>query len=291
MGTIADPPFRSVAVVGLGLIGGSIALGLRRKWPAMTVVGVDRPDVLSAASRLGAITAQQERLEDLGGDELIVLAAPVPGIIELIGALGRAPVSALVTDVGSTKRHIMRAAASASLRFIGGHPIAGAASAGLAHARPELFDRREWLIVSNGGSDGDVQALERLVAGLGAVPRRIAADAHDRLMAYVSHLPQLLATTLMTTAGEAVGKDGLAAAGPGFADMTRLASSPVDIWRGIVATNGDYISEALNALVAALPLGGDKVADAARIEAMFRRANGWVEEMRRTRTRNDPPPA
>jgi prephenate dehydrogenase len=280
MGEIAaggEAPFRSVAIVGLGLIGGSIAMGLRKRWPAMTVLGVDRPEIIAEAVRLDAITDGRGRAEDLEADELIVLASPVPSIIELVAGLGRNRCRALVTDVGSTKRHIMTAARAASVRLVGGHPIAGAARAGLAHARPDLFRDREWLLVQDGGTEEDVRSLEDLVRGLGAAPRRISADAHDRLMAYVSHLPQILASALMTTAGDAVGREGLAAAGPGFADMTRLASSPAEIWCGILASNGDHIAEALRAFVSALPLGADGLAETSRIEALFQGANDWAK--------------
>ena len=103
----------------------------------------------------------------------------------------------------------------------------------------------------------------------------MAADTHDRVMAYVSHLPQLLATALMSTAGRAVGAEGPAAAGPGFGDMTRLASSPADIWRGILASNADYVREAMMALTATLSAGDP--ADAAHVEALFHDAHAWVE--------------
>jgi prephenate dehydrogenase len=140
----------------------------------------------------------------------------------------------------------------------------------------DLFERRDWLIVPNGADEPDVERLSRFVRALGAVPRRVHADAHDRVMAYVSHLPQLLATALMATAGDAVGREGLGQAGPGFADMTRLASSPPDIWRGILATNADYIAEALRALAGALPIAGGQLAESARIEQLFQKANEWA---------------
>ena len=285
-----DAPFSSVAIAGLGLIGGSIALGLRRAWPGVRVIGVDRPDVLAAARRIGAIAEDRRRVSELVDAEVVVLAAPVPDILQLLREAGDASLGALVTDVGSTKRRIMGAARAGSLRFVGGHPIAGAASGGLANARADLFEGREWLVVPNGGAPADVGRVERLVAALGATSRRVDADAHDRLMAYVSHLPQLLATALMSTAGAAVGAGGLAAAGPGFADMTRLASSSLEIWRGILDTNGDYIAEAADALVSALPASSTALADRARIDELFERANEWVGEMRRTKSADEPAP-
>jgi len=272
---MVDPPFRSVGIAGLGLIGASIALAVRRAWPGVAVVGVDRPEVTEAALRGGIVTIAVEDVTALDGVELVVLAAPVPEITKLIQSAGDAGLEMLVTDVGSTKRQIMADAAAANLRFVGGHPIAGAAAAGLSNARADLFVNREWLIVPGGALDSDVSALEQLARGLGALPRRIDADVHDRVMAYVSHLPQLLATALMTAAGSAVGRDSLSMAGPGFADMTRLAASPLDIWRGILGTNADYIGEALQALVAALPLAGDGAADPARLDAIFRDAHKW----------------
>lgn len=276
MGEVTEPPFRSVAIAGLGLIGGSIALGLRRAWPGVRVIGVDRPDVLAAARRIGAIAEDRRRVSELEDAQVVVLAAPVPDIVQLLREAGDASLGALITDVGSTKRRIMGAARAGSLRFVGGHPIAGAASGGLANARADLFEGREWLVVPNGGDPADIGGVERLVAVLGATSRRVDADEHDRLMAYVSHLPQLLATALMSTAGAAVGAGGLTAAGPGFADMTRLASSPLEIWRGILDTNGDYIAEAADALVSALPASSTALADRTRIDELFERANQWA---------------
>ena len=278
MSTEADPPFRSVAVVGLGLIGGSIALSLRQAWPSAAVIGVDRPEVSAAAHRLGATTESRASVEELQDVELIVLATPVPEIVRLIGAAAAAKLDAIVTDVGSTKRLVTEAAASAALRFVGGHPIAGSAHGGLTHARPDLFAGREWLLVPGGAPEDDVRRLERLVIeGLRAEPRRIDAAAHDRAMAYVSHLPQLVATALMKTAGAAVGPDGLDVAGPGFSDMTRLASSSAEIWRGILASNADFVAEALDAFISALPSTVSALRDPGSIDRLFAEANAWVD--------------
>jgi prephenate dehydrogenase len=270
----ADPPFRTVGIVGLGLIGGSMALGLRRRWPSIEVLGVDVPEVVATARRLEAITGERQRLDELQDVDVVVLAAPVPQIAALLAAAERAGLRGTVTDVGSTKRHVMAAARGVS--FVGGHPVAGSAQSGIAHARADLFERREWLVVPGTAAEPAVQQVEALALGLGARPRRLDAETHDRLMAYVSHLPQMLATALMTTAGNAVGLEGLAAAGPGFADMTRLASSSGDLWRGILATNADFIAEAIRALMATLPETAAAVEDAGRIDALFRAANQWA---------------
>jgi len=272
-----DPPFRTVGIVGLGLIGGSIGLGLRRCWPTVDVLGVDEPEVLSAARRLGAVNGVRERLEELQDADLIVLATPVPQIATLLEAAAGADLRGTISDVGSTKRQIMAAAHGVRGRFVGGHPVAGSAQSGVAFARPDLFDRREWLIVPGDAAQAAVEGVEALARGLGARPRRLDAVTHDRLMAYVSHLPQILATVLMATAGNAVGQEGLAAAGPGFADMTRLASSPADLWRGILASNADFVAEAVAALKAGLPTTPTALEDIGRIEAMFRAASRWAD--------------
>jgi prephenate dehydrogenase len=270
-----NPPFARVGIVGLGLIGGSIALGLRRRWPEVQVIGVDRPEVAADAHRLGAISDTRGALGNLQSADLVVLATPVPEILASLDEARAAGIAGMVTDVGSTKRHIVTRAGELGIRFVGGHPMAGAAHAGLRHARADLFDGREWMIVPGTASPDDVDLLEATIRGLGAAPRRIDADVHDRLMAYVSHLPQLLASALMSVAGDAVGAQGLASAGQGFADMTRLAASHPDVWRGILSTNADYVAEAVRTLIDRLPADAPALADVTAIDALFRRANTW----------------
>ena len=271
-----DPPFAHVGIAGLGLVGGSIALGARAAWPSVRITGVDRADVLSDAARQGAIDERGAALADLRGCDLVVLAAPVPAILDLVAEAGTARLRALITDVGSTKRQIMAAAARAALpNFIGGHPIAGAEHGGLSHARPELFAGRPWMIVSEPAApDSALTRLEQFVRGLGAEPRRVDATSHDRAMAYLSHLPQLMAVALMTAAGEACGEDGLADAGRAFHEMTRLASSPSDVWRGILSTNGDFVAEALDTFTAGLP-AARMLGDGPAIDALFAAARAW----------------
>src|SRR5207244_8827561 len=145
----------------------------------------------------------------------------------------------------------------ARFTFVGGHPLAGAARGGLEHARPDLFVGRPWLLTPGGVLEGmpphdAVERLSAFIVALGATPRIVDADAHDRLLAFLSHLPQLTASALMQVVGEAVGNEGLALAGRGLADTTRLASSPPDIWTDIVATNADEIDVALGKLIAVL---------------------------------------
>jgi prephenate dehydrogenase len=225
--------FRSVAVVGRGLIGGSIELALRER--GLPVVALDRGDDL-------------RRIDSAA---LVVLCAPVRANLEILDGLRNsvAPVT-LITDVGSTKAAMT--AAAAGMRFIGGHPVAGAAQGGLAHARGDLFEHRPWILTRGGGSAEDEARLERFVASLGAQPAWMAPDDHDRLFAFISHLPQLTISALMDVVSRGVGADGLRLAGEGLRDSTRLASSPAGVWQDILATNRPAIVEALDALIAAL---------------------------------------
>jgi prephenate dehydrogenase len=291
----AAPIFQRIGIVGLGLIGGSMALAARQIWPAALVIGVDSKDVLELAMRLHAIDVAADDLVVLAEADLVVLAAPIRQNVALVAELDehvRTP--AVVTDTGSTKREIVAAADALPERFtfIGGHPLAGAARGGLEHARPDLFRGRPWLLTPTGAgarrrppADGgrglrssDDEALDKLrafIQALGAAPRSIPVDAHDRLVAFLSHLPQLTASALMKIVGDAVGEEGLALAGRGLVDTTRLASSPADIWKDIAVTNADEIGAALDALIALLQ---DLRADLGRgdvLEAIFSDAARW----------------
>jgi prephenate dehydrogenase len=281
-----DPPFDGIGIVGLGLIGGSIALAVRRAWPDVRIAGVDRPEVVARALDRQVIHEARASIAELGESHLIVLATPVLEMPRLLKDAARASCRALVTDVGSTKRHVMAAAEGLGLAFIGGHPVAGSAVGGLDQARADLFEGRPWLIVS-GAAGTATDRLERFVRALGAIPDRIDADVHDRLMAYVSHLPQLVSSTLMATAGRRVGDAGLRVSGRGFADMTRLASSSPEIWEGILATNADYIAEAASALVAALPATDRDLRDAPSVAHLFQSAHDWLGRLSAMKSRHD----
>jgi prephenate dehydrogenase len=273
------PPSDRVGIAGLGLIGGSIALGLKRQWPGVTILGFDHGPVLDEAARSNVIDERCESFRDLESAGLVVLASPVPAIIDAVREASDAPWQMTITDVGSTKRRIM--AAAGSLRgFVGGHPMAGAEHGGFANARADLFEGRPWLVVPGNNPDEDrLAAVEQLARSLGATPHRIDPDTHDRVMAFVSHAPQLISCALMAAAGQGVGEGGLALAGRGLADLTRLASSPSDVWQGILATNADYIAEALDAFTRVLPSTLHEVRDPDRIEQLFAEARMWRDRL------------
>jgi prephenate dehydrogenase len=275
------PIFHKIGIVGLGLIGGSIALAARQIWPTSLVIGVDNKDVLETAMRLHAIDVAADDPIVLAEVDLVILAAPVRTNIELLRELDdHVHQPAVVTDTGSTKRAVVEAARRlpAKFTFIGGHPLGGGAKGGLENARPDLFKGRPWLLTPTGEKSDAFDKLSAFVRALGAEPRALDVATHDRVLAYLSHLPQLTASALMQVVGDAVGQDGLALAGRGLADTTRLASSPPEIWRDIVATNADEIGPALDVLIAMLQdlrrdlPAGDRLTDVFSGAAIWRRA-------------------
>jgi prephenate dehydrogenase len=252
----AEPPFQRIAIVGFGLIGASLGLAVRRLWPSALVIAVDRRHVIETAMRMHAADVGGDDLVLAAEADLVVLAAPVLANIAILGELaGCIPGDAIVTDVGSTKRDIVAAARALPprLRFVGGHPLAGAAVGGVESSRPDLFQGRPWILTPEDEAAAETgRRLSRLIEAVGARVQTMAPDAHDALVAYLSHLPQLAASALMHVVGEHAGADGLALAGRGLRDTTRLASSPANIWRDIAASNQDNIARAIDELVAIL---------------------------------------
>ncbi len=280
MGSLIEPPFPRIAIVGVGLIGGSIALAVKRRWPSSTVVGIDRPSVLETARRLSVIDHGSETLDGVAGAQLVILAAPVLQNAAVLRELPDRTDRAVVTDVGSTKRAILEAARGLPPRlpFVGGHPLAGAAAGGVETARPDLFTDRPWLLTrSPSTTDAALDSLTAFVSALHAVPRIIDAEEHDRLLAFLSHLPQLAVTALMHVVGDHAGAEGLALAGRGLHDTTRLASSPASPWRDIVASNGDNIENAIDAMIAALETlkSSTRLEHTADLERLFVSAARW----------------
>ena len=279
------PIFPKIGIIGLGLIGGSIALAAREIWPSSLVIAVDNKDVLETAMRLHAIDVAADDLIVLAEADLVILAAPVRQNLALLDELDeyvRQP--AVITDTGSTKREIVNAAKALPSRFtfIGGHPLGGAAASGLEHARPDLFKGRPWLFTPT--TDGGGESLEKLLAfavALGALPRTLDVAAHDRLLAFLSHLPQLTASALMHVVGEAVGEEGLGLAGRGLVDTTRLASSPAEIWRDIAATNADEIGPALDTLIGLLEDLRADLTTGEKLAEVFQDAGRWRDKLTR----------
>lgn len=254
-----EPFFKRIAIVGLGLIGGSWALALKKLDYAAHRTGFDLPDVLNQAVKSGAIHEPAEDLHKaVQNADLVILATPVGKILELLPRLKSSVLShALITDVGSTKQRILDFAKelpAGGAMFLGGHPLAGKEHSGFEFADAALFQDACYAIVPSSAmdlEDARVKAFVRLVESLGAKPFVMDAAAHDEAAAYLSHLPQLLSTGLAGMMEEKAGHANLPLqlAGSGFRDLTRLAESPYSMWRDICLTNTENIRAALDAII------------------------------------------
>ncbi len=273
------PVFEKIGIVGLGLIGGSIALAARQIWPTGLVIAVDRQEVLEKAMVLRAMDVASEDPVVLAEADLIILAAPVRQNMAILAKLPECVTGpAVVSDTGSTKRAMVATARALPPRFtfVGGHPLGGSAQRGIEHARADLFSGWTWLFTP--GDDRVHGALERLsafVSALGAIPRVMGPAEHDRLLAFISHLPQLTVSALMNVVGAAAGGEGLQLSGRGLLDTTRLASSPADIWKEVCVTNADEIAVALDALIERLQELRQGLESGQGIDQAFESANAW----------------
>ena len=242
-----------VAIVGLGLIGGSLARAVSaRGW---RVLGVDRRVVWRRARAVRAIASGDEDPRAAADAPLIVLAAPPQVNVALLRRLApRLAPATVVTDLGSVKAPIVRAARTLGLRtFVGGHPMAGRERSGFAASDAGLFRGQPWILTPDGATPAAVRAVRRLAREAGARVHTMAPGDHDRTMAFVSHMPQIVAWAIEAASrGDATAARHLALAGPGFRDMTRLARSPRPLWRQILAENRDEVARALSALSRAL---------------------------------------
>jgi prephenate dehydrogenase len=240
-----------LAIVGLGLIGGSVGLAARERVGAH-VVGFDPdPAVRAKAVEVGAIDVAADDPARLGGVDVAVVAAPVGVLAEAIGIACEACPGAVVTDVGSTKAALV--AAHPRDPYIGGHPLAGAEVAGVDNARADLFANATWYLTPRAGSEGILlERLHRFVVGLGAVPTIIDAADHDRLMAAFSHVPHVVANAMVAQATKALGDEAIPVVGPSFRDATRVAGANPALWAGIYDANRDAVLDGLDATIALL---------------------------------------
>jgi prephenate dehydrogenase len=272
-----------VGVVGVGLLGGSIALALRDRLGA-SVGGYDSSGkALVAALKRGVIDRACDSIAEAAREaEAVFVAVPVGALAGAIGeALAAAPRECVVTDVGSTKREIV--AAHDDPRFVGGHPLAGAETAGVRHARADLFDGATWYLTPSATTSGILyERLHRLLRGIGARPAAIEPETHDTILATVSHLPHVLANVLVSQAAQALaaGDERLPATGPSFRDATRVAGAPSDIWADIYLSNRDALTAEIDRTVERL----HDVRDAL-LQADRGRIGAWNEEAAADRRR------
>ena len=237
----------TVAIIGLGLVGGSLARALTAA--GYRVTGIDWPLVVRRAVRSGAVSAGATRAEAAAVCDLVVLAAPPATNIRLLRRLARVARPGLVlTDVSSVKGEIVREAERLGLRgFVGGHPMAGTEKRGFSASSKRLFEGATWWVVPS--RDGRANRVVReLVRAVGSRPVTTDAATHDRTMAFLSHLPQVVAWALRDAARrDPVARAHLRGAGPGFRGMTRLARSPRPLWRQILSANAVEMARALAA--------------------------------------------
>ena len=245
-----------IAVLGVGLIGGSIGLAAREGIEGVEVVGYGRsPERLARAVELSAIDRGAGSIDEaLDGADVCFCCAPVGALPDQVAAaLASAPAGCAVSDVGSVKRQL--AEEFADERFVGGHPVAGAETAGVEHARADLFDGAVWYLTPSNTSSGIVlERLHRVIAALRARPVAIDAESHDRMLATVSHLPHVLANVLVSQLAQRLGERGeqRPRVGPSFRDVTRVAGANSSVWTDIYLTNADAIADAIDAMTHAL---------------------------------------
>jgi prephenate dehydrogenase len=235
-----------IAVLGVGLIGGSIGLAVRERLDSAEVAGFDpAPGVLDVARERGAVDLAAASVADaVGGADACFVCAPVGALADLVAeALASADAGCVVTDVGSTKRVVAEAAADP--RFVGGHPIAGAETSGVEAARADLFDGAAWYLTPGERTEGLLyERLHRILVGFGAQTIAIDPETHDRLVATVSHLPHVLANVLVSQAARTLTEVGeaLPRVGPSFRDATRVAGANPAIWTDIYSANREAIA-------------------------------------------------
>ncbi|MGH2952934.1 MAG: prephenate dehydrogenase/arogenate dehydrogenase family protein [Solirubrobacterales bacterium] len=272
-----------IAVLGVGLIGGSIGLAARARLDA-EVTGFDLDaETLAHAGELGALDRAADSVAAaVDGAEIVFCAAPVGALPDLVaGALEASGAETVVTDVGSTKRALIDSVAGGggAERFVGGHPLAGAETAGVENARAELLEGARWYLTPTERSSGLLyDRLQRVVADLGARPQAIDATTHDRVMATVSHLPHVLANVLVREAAAALAEESerLPEVGPSFRDTTRVAGANPAIWADIFASNREAVADEAEAVAARLTEAARliRAGDAAMIDAWHAEAAG-----------------
>lgn len=291
-------PFPRIAVLGTGLIGGSFALAVRKSFPGVTVVGFDRPETAAKARAGGAVTETAPDLASAVRDaDLVYVALPIAATMEALPAIAAAAApNALVTDAGSTKSVICRAAQQhfkTGARFLGGHPMAGKEHSGIDYANAELFREAPYAIIateSEAAADPRIKSFAGLISLTGGKPVYTDADTHDWAVGIVSHLPQLVAVALAhvvqdETDQDETGETGmpLSLAGQGLRDTLRLAASPYNVWRDVLLTNTDNISRALDRLSQAIDYLRTQLSSK-EIEQEFRTANNLYKLLRQPKS-------
>jgi prephenate dehydrogenase len=250
-------PIRQITIIGTGLIGGSLALALRKRGYKGGIIGCDDPGVLRRAKNVGAIEQGiTDPVKACKGSDVVVLATPVGTIIDLIERLApHLHAHVLLTDVGSTKSEIVSRAqkvfgSRAPRSFLAGHPMAGKEHSGIEFADPDLFRGAVWFLTPLPGQKFQSGLAGEYISWLKRIGAEVAvldAAAHDQLCAWISHVPQIISTALAASLVDEYGEDAplLDSGGRALREMTRTAASPYSMWRDIALTNKNSIADAL----------------------------------------------
>lgn len=263
--------WQRVTIIGLGLLGGSLAAALRRKYPALQLVGVDRPEVLQSQTarqlvhRGISLSDTAEVQSSCANSDLVFLAATIGGIESWLPAVLR--VAPLVTDCGSTKRRLVRAArlCPGSDRFVPGHPMAGALG-GLSGAHADLFVDQPWVLCGEAVQPAALQAVQAMVQAVGGRVTLMTPEEHDRVVATTSHVPRLMASSLTGIALESM---AFGAAGPAFERLLRGAGGSTAMWADILQSNRDEVASTLKLLIADLQLCARELSSSGGLPAVL----------------------
>ncbi len=250
-------PIQTVAIVGVGLIGGSFALALRKSGFSGRILGVSSPRTLDAALKREVIDEGLPIAEAVPQADLVYLSQPISRILDILPRVRKlAKPSALVTDAGSTKAQIVEQAArhfNENPWFLGGHPMAGKEKRGVELAEAGLFQDATYVLTPAGGKLPETTIIAEFVRYLKEIGSRVSvmpADDHDRIVAWTSHLPQLISTALAAAIADGLDEqDSSEVAGPALRDMTRLGESSFEIWRDVLGTNQTNVRQALDAYI------------------------------------------
>ena len=274
----------TVAIVGVGLIGGSFAQALRQSGFSGRILGVSSERTTREAIALGVIHEAVLLEEAATRADLLFLAQPILHVIDDLARLqGKLKPGALVTDAGSTKSRICAAGAVLGRQFLGGHPMAGKEARGVQYATGDLFRGCNWVLTPNHPTHLDSDAAQWLQARIKAFGARIVVlrpETHDRVVASTSHLVQLISTSLAATL--AAVEEAPSVAGPAVIEMTRVAMSDFGMWSDIFMTNPEAIREALQGFIGNLEQIRDGLTDPALRETFEKAA----DSARRLRSRN-----
>jgi len=268
----SDFNFSKISIIGVGLIGGSLGLALKEKHLNFKIIGIDKQEIIEKAITRGAIDEGTVNLEEgIKEADIIIIATPVKTILNILTQINPfLKKGCLVTDTGSTKQQIVQKAnkvLSEDVFFIGGHPMAGSEKYGIESADPYLFHNKTYILTPTPKNNlGALEKISSLIKVIGAKKLILDPLEHDRIVSAVSHLPQIIAVSLINVIGELAlrgnNNNYFKTVGEGFKDMTRIASSSYKMWEDICDTNQENILEMIQEFKNYLEVMEDKLKNA-----------------------------